>query len=322
MSEYIFRTTPSALISSPDFSEASREELKVLLVLIATEGTEISVEDVASMAGVSLPRTKAAIALFVESGVVEQNEADGTAEVVYEFKAKDEPTKTSLDIAKSIRDNNLYELEGEFERLLGKSLSTYEIGTIARMYTDKGITPQYMLTLASYLIEARGSIKLSTVERMADELTKDGIETLEELEIYITEKSREVKGEMEMRNLLGIKGRALTPTERKYFSRWLHEFGYAAVIIGEAYDICVDSTGDKSLRFMDKVITAWHDQGCKTLAECRAQHDQHTEENRQKKSKPKKSPKEEAKTPKYAEFDSEDALMRALERSYGDSSDD
>ena len=320
MSEYIFKTTPSALINSPDFSEVSREELKVLLVLIATEGTEISLDDIAGMAGVSSARTKAAIALFLESGVIAQTEA-GTAEVVYEFKTKDEPSKTSLEVAKSIRDNNLYELESEFEKLLGKSLSTYEIGTIARMYTEKGITPQYMLTLASYLIEARGNIKVSTVERMADELIKDGTDTLEDLEIYIAEKSREVKGEMEMRNLLGIKGRALTPTERKYFSRWLHEFGYSAVIIGEAYDICVDSTGDKSLRFMDTVITAWHDQGCKTLAECRAQHDQHTEENRQKKSKPKKSQKEEAKTPKYAEFDSEDALMRALERSYGDSSD-
>ena len=323
MSEYIFKCDPTLLLSSPTFSEASREELRVLLVLIATEGKAVSVEKVAEHACVSAARTKSAITLFTESNIVEQRNSLDTAEVVYEFDCKkDEKNDSSLEIARSIRDNNLHELQMECERLLGKSLSTYEIGTVTGMYTDKGISAQYILMLTSYLVETRPTVKIGTVARIADELLKDGIETLEELEVYIAEKSREVKGEMEMRNLLGIRGRSLTETERKYFRRWLHEFCYSTVIIGEAYDICVESTGGKSLKFMDTVLTAWHEHGCKTIDECRAQHEEHTESNKQKKKpKTKKSAAQEAKTPKYAEFDSEDALMRALERSYGDSSE-
>ena len=189
------------------------------------------------------------------------------------------------------------------------------------MYSEKDISPQYILLLTSYLTESRPSVKVTTISRIADELIKDGVETLEELEIYIQEKSREVKGEMEMRNLLGIRGRSLTESERKYFRRWLHEFCYSEVIIGEAYDICVESTGNKSLKFMDKVLSSWYENGCKTLKECRDQHEQHVKENQEKHTKPKKSSKQETKVPKYAEFDSEDALMRALERSYGESSE-
>lgn len=322
MTEYIFGVNKKALTESSSFTEATKEELRVLLVLTSTEGEAVSTEKVAELAGVSVARTKSSITLFTESGVVTQRAADGTAEVVYEF---DTPAvsedDSSLEIARSIRDNNLYELQTECERLLGKSLSTYEIGTITKMYTEKGISPQYILLLTSYLVESRPTVKISTVARIADSLLKDGIETLEELEIYIADKTREVKGEMEMRNLLGIRGRSLTETERKYFRRWLHEFCYSTVIIGEAYDICVESTGDKSLKFMDKVLTAWHEQGCRTIDECRLQHEQHTESNKKKKTTSKKSSKDEAKTPKYAEFDTEDALMRALERSYGGSSD-
>lgn len=322
MSEYTFEVKTDSITSSSCFMEASKEELRVLLAIISVGQKRVSADTLAKLAGVSVARTKSAVTLFEEFGIISKYECDShLGEVVYEFENKINPkervTPTAVETAKSIRDNNLYELQRECEKLLKKSLSTYEIGNLTSLYTDSGLSAQYILLLASYLAESRSKVTVSTIIRHAEKLASDGIDTLEDLEIYIEEKSKEVAGEAEMRNLLGIHGRTLAPTERKYFKRWLHEFCYSSTIIGEAYDICVASTGGRSLKFMDTILAAWNEHGCKTLDQCRAQHEQHREESKRKSTKGKKTNSKEAQTPKYAEFDSEDALMRALERSYG-----
>lgn len=321
MSEYTFKIDKNLLVSSESFTEASKEELRVLVAIMCTNAA-VSIEQLAASAGVSVPRTKAAITLFEECGIITKNDESGfVGEVIYEFENKiklgERISETALEAAKSIRDNDLYDLQREIERLLGKSLSSYEIGTLTTLYTQSGLSPQYILLLASHLTSVRTIVRVSTIARKADALIANGIDTLEELERYIEEKSKEVSGEAEMRDLLGIHGRTITPTERKYFSRWLHEFCYSVAIIGEAYDICVASTGSRSLKFMDKVLTAWHESDCKTVEECRIQHEQHKENNKKKTVKERAASKKEAETPKYSEFDSENALMRALERSYG-----
>ena len=323
MSEYTLKVHKSALIPSEIFREASKEEWRVLIAIMCVS-TPISIEALAKNADVSIPRTKAAITLFEECGIVTKTEESSfLGEVIYEFENKtklgERVAETALEAAKSIRDNDLYELQREIEKMLKKSLSSYEIGNLTTLYTQSGLSPQYILLLTSHLCSVRSIVKVSTIIRQADALLASGVDTLEELERYIEEKSKEVAGEAEMRSLFGIHGRTLTPTERKYFKRWLHEFGYSNSIIGEAYDICVASTGALSLKFIDTVLSAWHDQGCKTVDECRIQHEQHRESSKKRTTKDKKASSKEAQTPKYAEFDSEDALMRALERSYGGS---
>ena len=64
----------------------------------------------------------------------------------------------------------------------------------------------------------------------------------------------------------------------------------------------------------------WHDAECKTLEECRARVNMRKQEKSKKanKSSQKSQKTVEAEVPKYADFNSEDALLRALERSYGD----
>lgn len=327
MPDYIFTVYTENLVGSDCFKDASKDELRILLAIISAGDEAISLTGISEIANVSVARTKSAITLFEECGIVEKHECEsGLADVIYEFankqKGSDSVASSALETAKSIRDNDLYELQRECEKLLGKSLSTYEIGNLTSLYVDNGLSPQYILLLAAHLTETRSAVKISTIARVARDLVNTGVDTLEDLERYIIEKSKEVKGEAEMRRLLGIHERALTSTERKYFQRWLHELCYASTIIEEAYDICVASTGKRSLQFMDKVLTAWHESGCRTVDECRIQHEQHKEYNKQKNDKVKKPPKKiEAETPKYAEFDSEDALMRALQRSYGDSDD-
>lgn len=320
MNEYTFKVNLDGICELDCFKEASRDELKVLLAIKSEGDRALTEEDIASLAGVSRARAMAAIALFEESGVLTK-ESGVYATVEYEFGKGEGKAESTADLARSIRDNDLYEMNIEIERIFEKTLETREIARITSLYTKKGLSPEYILTLAAFLKDQRRTLSVEAIVREANKLVTSGTDTLEELEVYIKEKSEEIAGEMEMRRLLGIYGRALAKTEREHFNRWVNEFGYSAVIIGEAYDITVQATGKASLPYMNSILTSWHESGCKTLEACRAKVDSRKHENSKKANNNSQKSKKNttAETPKYADFNSEDALMRALERSYGES---
>ena len=305
------------------FREASKDELKILIAIAASGGETVSAEALSEELGLSLARVKACITLFMESGVLTECDDGLLAEVEYEFepdKKERGKAESSLAVARSIRENDLYELNTEMELIFEKTLETREIERITSLYTKKGLSPEYILTLAAYLKDKRQVLSVESIVREANKLISLEIDTLEELETYIQKKNEEIAGEMEMRRLFGIYGRTLTKTERDHFQRWMHEYGYSSTIIGEAYDVTVAAINKMSLSYINSILTEWHTSGCKTLEECRAKINTRKHDNLKNANnsvqKTKKSTT--AEVPKYADFNSEDALLRALERSYGD----
>ena len=321
MTEYTFKVRLDGITELDCFREATKDELKILIAIKSLEDTPFCAESLADMLGVSAARIKAAITLFEESSVLVARGDTILAEVEYEFEPKKEKTtENKIKTANSLRDNHLQDLIQDMENLLEKTLSARETERISNLYTEKSLSPEYILTLTSFLKARRNPLTVEAIVREAGKLAEKNVTTLEELEIYVKEKESEIKGEMEMRRLLGIHSRSLTPSERTFFKKWLHEFGYSSVIIGEAYDICVAATGKLSESYMDSILTGWHDAGCKTLEECRARVSIRKQEKAKKANNSSQKSKKttEAETPKYADFNSEDALMRALERSYGE----
>lgn len=316
-----FKVNLARITSLDCFREASKDELKILVSIIALEGEEISVEALSKELGISLARVKACITLFKESGVITKCDGGLLAEVEYEF----EPTKkdkkdSSLEVAKSIRENDLYELNTEMENIFEKTLEAREIERITSLYTKKGLSPEYILTLSAYLKDKRQVLSVEAIVREANKLIAKGIDTLEELEVYVKEKNEEIAGEMEMRRLFGIYGRTLTKTEREHFKRWMHEYGYSIAIIGEAYDVTIAAINKISLQYINSILTKWHNADCKTIEECRTRINTRKHDNTKNanNSSQKQRKSTVAETPKYTAFNSEDALLRALERSYGD----
>ena len=320
MTEYTFKVELNGIIGLDCFKEASKDELKILIALKSTEGETVSLESLAPKLGVSVARIKATIALFEELGVLIKKNDDFLAEVEYEFELKEKACDTPLEAAKSIRDNNLYELFNEIETIFGKTLEAREIERIESLYTKKGLSIEYILTLAAYQKDTKMLPTIESLVREATQLQAKEIDNLESLEIYLKEKSDEIAGESEMRNILGIRGRAFAKSERAFFKKWMHEYFYGTTIIGEAYDITVGATGKLSLSYMDKILTEWYESGCKTLDDCRARVNIRKQEraDKAKKSSQKTNKTVEAETPKYTDFNSEDALLKALERSYGE----
>ena len=321
MTEYTFRVSLSGITDLECFKEASKDELKVLVAIMSLGNSSTTAEALAERLGVSKARVMAAIALFEEQGVL--NKADGIfTELEYEFEQNksEKSTGNAGATAQAIRQNELHGMILDFEQLLKKTLTTTEVERLTSLHTQLGLSIEYILTLAAFISDNHKPITVNRMVQKATHLIAKGIDTLEELEVYVEQKSKEVAGEAEMRTITGTYGRSFSPTERAYLKKWLHEYGYGMPIIGEAYDICVSATNKLSYSYMDAILTTWHDAGCTTLEECRARVEmrKHEKAKNANKNSQKSKKNVEAETPKYADFNSEDALMRALERSYGE----
>ena len=319
-----YRVTPLRISQNPAFSEASKEELRTLLVLIETDGVVQSDETIAAMAGVSLARCRSAIAFWEECGIISPD--DNTPRITLEFEERlvrgeiDEvPAK---DVAESIREENLSSMIDECAMMLGQScLSHSDVKLLTALYTQYGLSPEFIVTLAAHLL-AGGRLTVRNLCNKAIELSGKGCSDVESLERYIADKEEGNGAEWEYRRVMGIYGRNLSQSEKTYFKKWSEEFGYSATIIEEAYDIAVMNTksGRGDIRYMDSVLTSWHNAGCRTVSECR----ERVEAERAKKSaqnpdtQTKRRQKSQAETPRYGNFDIEAAFKDAVSRSFGD----
>ncbi len=321
-----YRFNAKALTLGEAFTEASREELRVLLALIANEGRVESDSALAEAARVSRGRASSSIVFWEESGVIAKDH--GAPTITEEFEERVElgklDTGTAITAAKSVRDNELAALISECATLMGRpALSTEEIKVINALYTQYALDEEYIITLAAYLNE-KGKLTAARLGTDAQRFVKRGIDTAEKLVEYIEETANETSDEWEFRHLLGIYNRTLTKSEQEYVKKWYGEFGYGEDIIGEAYDIAVRNTSKLSLSYMDTLLTKWHEGGCKTLEDCRAavEHDKTARAVEEKQKMPPKMPRTQKTTPRYGNFDPIEAFEAALKRSYGDEKND
>ena len=316
-----------ALIGNSAFTEASREELRVLLALTELDGRAESAEWLAKQTGISTARCRSSLAFWEEAGVISPVE-ESAPSVSEEFSDRlvrgeidEEP---AVRVAESIRDEHLASMIDECAALLGQAcLSNTDVKSLTALCTQYALSPDYVLELAAYM----KSKKKTTVKLICNEairLSGKGCDSVEALQCYIKNMEESSGSEWEIRRIIGIYGRNLSPSEKKHFKKWTEEFGYSAPIITEAYDITVNKKGvglQNYLQFMDSVITDWYNAGCRTVSECKARSEAKKAEYAAEKA-PKKRQKTQPDTPRYGDFDIDEAFQNALARSYGDNAED
>ncbi len=322
MSKYSFFIDTKKIPDCECFSEASREELRVLLALISKGGVADKAE-IASIAKVSETRTASSITLWQEAGVLSEK-SGGEPTITEEFEeqllAGQIDYTPSKEVARNIRDEDLSDMIAACAAIMGKAaLSPSESASITALYMQYKLQSDFIITLASDMSQ-RGKL---TVRRLVDDairLVGIGIDDITLLNDYIKNRDTQSALERELKRDFGIFNRNLTKSERSYIKKWSEELGYSKEIIGEAYDICALSTGKLSFQYMNKLLLKWSEAGCKTVDECRTFHEKDRIAYQNKNAK---NVKKEEKTHKmkYGDFDPDEAFKRALERSYGKDSD-
>ena len=324
-----FRINLDSLSTKECFQEASREELRVLLTLVSLDGEVVSEDELARLAGVSPARCRASLVLFTESGVISEGDDVLIDEFPERRSSEERYNKPSTEVAKSVRDCEMASFLSECAKLLDKpALNTEEIKDLEYLVTDRGVSQEYVLILIAHLCDRRKCVTSRIVMKAAEDLLKKGIDTVEALEIYISKLEKTTNEEWEFRNRFEIY-RPLSDTEKKYVKKWMCDLGYGIDIVSAAYGVATKTVATNvPFSRMDRILTEWHEAGCTTVDECltkgeeaRAAKRESEKVERPDAPKREKRAKPNETNAKFNDFDTEDALMAAILRSYADESE-
>lgn len=155
------------------------------------------------------------------------------------------------------------------ERILNKPLTESETELLYSFNDWLGLPVEVITMLLTYAAN-KGKTTKRYLETVAIDWADKGIDTFETAEAYITELEANDNAEAEVRKILGIYGRGLTSTERKYIKIWVNEMKITTELISLAYDRTVEYTGKLSWSYMDKLLQSWIANGYSTEAEVRA----------------------------------------------------
>lgn len=337
-------------------ADASPEELRVLLCLIEGEVLALRGEpaDLAARAGCSPARVGSALRYWLEVGVLTETDEGAAAPApsatpgatpgAAGTKAAPKPLSrevgdmTAAEIAETVEREQMAAFIDSMQQLAGRVFNTRELETVVSLADELPFSQEYLLTLASYCKKKSGRSRFSVryLAQVAYTMLERECLTVEQLEAYIAAAEKFSAEEWKLRRLLGMGERRLTAKEQDYFLTWTGTFGYGEEIVGIAYDITVDRTGKISLAYMDKLLRAFYEAGCRSetavqdyLAREREEHaakklasaaSRHTGRPNGQKTKEFATGKSEndPTATKGSSFLGGDYMAAALRRSYGD----
>lgn len=247
-------------------TEAGEAEIKFLIRFLADDELRSDYELHADKAALDLKLERnaldAALSYWRGAGVISATKTQ-KKKIAHHAAL---PTYTGEELSRIIDENGLSMIIDECQRITGRIFNATEINRIAALNSYLGLEPEFILLLFVYCSE-KGKTTLKYIEKTAYDLYDAGVDKTDKLEEYIKKEEERKSLEFRLRTMFGIGERALTPSEKKYFSSWPLELGYGEDIIREAYNITVEKTGKPSLPYLNKILCNWAKLGFKTLDE-------------------------------------------------------
>lgn len=178
------------------------------------------------------------------------------------------PEYSAADIVSRAERDGLFEgLVDAVQSALGKLLSTADLRSLFGIYDHLGLPAEVIMLLVTHCIETyretHGEGRMPTmryIEKEAWFWAGQEILSLESAEEHIRYEKEKKSRLFRTASLLQIKGRELSPTERRYIDTWL-DMGFEPEALAVAYDRTVIGTGKLAWRYMDKIVRSWHEKG-------------------------------------------------------------
>ncbi|MCQ2456080.1 MAG: DnaD domain protein [Clostridia bacterium] len=221
------------------------------------------------------------------------------------------PSYTTEETARYLEKNKkTAELIDSCEQLLGKIFTTAETNIVIGMLDHLSLSGDYILLLFAHAVKI-GKASVRYVEKMALGLVDRDITKYKELEAELAAVELSETTLRQVRSMFGIGSRVFTAKEKKTVRTWCVDWGFGEDVIGKAYEVTVNATGDASLNYANAVLDTWHAEGLETPE----QIDEYLEKHRNAKPSGKKGGKKAGSG--TSSFETDDFFEAALKRSYG-----
>lgn len=186
------------------------------------------------------------------------------------------PEYTAGDLVRfADEDPLLRAVFGEAAQVFGRKLSSADMKMLAGLYKHLGLPAEVLFELLHYCAESAAARRPGSVpsprsiEKEAYDWAGREIMTLEQAEDYIRFRREQRELTAQVKEVLNIRGRELTKTEREYVGRWL-SLGFPPEAVAIAYDRTQIKLGRMHWSYMDKIMQSWHEKKLHSPAEIQA----------------------------------------------------
>lgn len=181
------------------------------------------------------------------------------------------PEYTTKDImARSSENGEFKAIIEETQRIMGHILTSVDLKLLFGIYDHLRLPTEVIFMLINHCVEETQKRlgpsalpSMRSIEKEAYVWYNREILTLERAEEFLQQKRRRSGAVAEIKRVLQINGRNLSTTERKFVESWL-EMGFSTDAIALAYDKTVIKTGSLTWRYMNSILTSWHEKGLHT----------------------------------------------------------
>ncbi|MEG2000662.1 MAG: DnaD domain protein [Evtepia sp.] len=178
------------------------------------------------------------------------------------------PAYSSLDITQALTAPTPFSpLVEELQRLLGKILSPSDLQTLYVIYDYLALPAEVILLLTNWCMEETtrryGNGRKPTLSQIKKEAFlwhRQGIDTLESAETYLSRLARRTEQGNHLLTLIGVHGREPVEAERRYLDAWSDmQFDDDALTL--AYEKTVLKKSEMNWPYMNSILKNWHQQG-------------------------------------------------------------
>ena len=249
-------------------------------------GGPVTAEDASAALGFTRNETAAAAERLREAGLLRGKPEDRDRNAAGNCSARPKtavhvpepadstPEYTAADIKLILeRGGDFSALVREVQKSLGKVLSSDDLIKLFGIYDGLGMPSEVILQLVTYCIGEQqrryGPDRLPTmryIEKAAYTWDRAGVLTLDLAEKYIRDQETRRSAVSEMKTVLGIRDRELSPSERKYVENWI-AMGFGPEAASVALDRTLLKTNKLTWPYMDSILKSWDSKGIHTPEE-------------------------------------------------------
>lgn len=220
--------------------------------------------------GFSEPRLESASALLRQLGL-DDSQNPKFMQPAERPEYSEEDVRRQMELPRS----GFRKLVGEVQRCIGKVLNVEELKSLLAMVDYLGLPAEVVNILVHYCVERsrmRGIGRMPamrTIEKEAYRWADEQIDSVEKAAAYMQNENARANRIEELRVLLGITGRKLTPPEERYLQSWI-EMGFANDAISLAYEKTCENTGGLTWKYMSRILESWNSQRLYTVSQIKA----------------------------------------------------
>lgn len=247
--------------------EAGDGDAALLYLYLVKSGGVLDEEQAAGALRLSVRAVRAVALRLERMGLLDAGGSDiRPAREIPEYQAADVVRRSQSDPA--FRD-----LVKEAQTALGRLLSSTDLKKLFGIYDDLALPPEVIMLLVHHCRQehderygASRPLGFAAIEKEAYSWFDREIVTYEQAEAWLEELDRRKSLTGQIQQSLGIRGRDLTATERKYINAWI-ELGFGPEALALAADRTVTNTGSLKWKYMDSIVRSWHGKGLHTVPE-------------------------------------------------------